>query len=44
MKESFELWNSFEKSGEISDYLKFKEAYDGQGNKNSGTGDTNQRL
>lgn len=44
MKNSFELWNDFEKSGEISAYLKFKDADDGQGNKDPGAGDTHQRL
>lgn len=44
MQESYELWNAFEKSGEISDYLKFKGAGNGQGDKDSGTGDSHQRL
>lgn len=36
MSENFEFWNAFMKSGEISDYLKFKGASHGQGYKDAG--------
>lgn len=44
MMKHFDLWDEFTKSGEISDYLKFKDKVDGQGNKDAGYGDSYQRL
>ena len=36
MRNSSELWNIFERSGEVRDYLNFKDARDGEGVKDPG--------